>query len=76
MYTYAALSAAHQAAGTILSYIRVRQLPLPAVSNLTGLGVKTHFRDQWFRPLLAPWTVHQCNTRTPSIGFRLKREKV
>lgn len=71
MHTDETLSAADQRAGPILCYVRVRQLSLPAVIRLASLGVETHFRDEWFGPLAAPWMVHQRHTGTPTTGLGL-----
>lgn len=54
MHADTALSTADQAAGSIVCYVRVRQLSLHAVTHLAGLGVEAHFRDEGFRPLLVP----------------------
>lgn len=75
MYADAALSTADQPAGPVLCYMWVRQLSLPAIIRLAGLGVETHFRDEWFGPLAASWTVHQCHDGTPTTGLRLKGGK-
>lgn len=67
VYTDEALRAADQPAGPVLRYTRVRQLSLPAVVRLASLGVETHFRDEWFGPLAAPWMVHQHHTPTTGL---------
>lgn len=71
MYADAALSTADQPAGPVLCYMRVRQLPLAVVIRPAGLGVETHFRDEWLGPLASAWTVHQRHAGTPTTGFRL-----
>lgn len=71
MYTDTALRTADQAAGSIVCYVRVRQLSLPAVTHLAGLGVETHFRDEGFGPLMAPWMIHQSQAGTSVIGVGL-----
>lgn len=58
MYTNTALSTADELAGSVLSDVGVRQLSLLALVRLAGLGVETHFWDERFGPLAAPWTVH------------------
>lgn len=76
MYTDAALSAADQPTSPVLCYIRVRQLSLLAVApRLAGLGVETHFGDEWFGPLVAPWAVHQHHIGATIAGLRLEVER-
>lgn len=72
VYADAALSTAEQPAGPILCYMRVRQLSLAVISRFAGLGVETHFRDEWLGPLAAPWTVHQHHAGVPTTGLGLK----
>lgn len=75
MYADAALSTADQPAGPVLCYMRVGQLSLPVIIRLAGLGVETHFRDEWLGPLAAPFTVQQRDTGTPTTGLRLEGRK-
>lgn len=75
MYADTALSTADQPAGLVPCYMWVRQLSLPAISHLGALGVETHFRDEWFRPLAASWMVHQRHAGTSTTGLRLEGGK-
>lgn len=75
MYADTTLNTADQPASPVLCYVRVRQLSFPTVICLAGLGVETHFWDEWFGPLAPPWTIHQCHDGTPTSRLRLKGKK-
>lgn len=75
MYADTALNTADEPAGPVLCYMRVRQLSLPTIIRLAGLGVETHFWDERFGPLAPPWTIHECCAATSSSGLRLEGKR-